>query len=57
MGENINIKIANSRTLFNIENLVPGGGSEFNGFAGTNDDLFWSTGVLECWQNESPHLT
>ena len=43
--------------LFNIENLVLGARSEFNGFAGTSGDLFWSTGVLECWQNESLHLT
>ena len=49
MGENIKIEIANSRTLFNIENLVLGGRSEFNSFAGTSGDLFWSTGVLEYW--------
>jgi hypothetical protein len=23
--------------------------SEFNGFAGTGGELFWSTGVLEYW--------
>ena len=49
MGENIKIKVANGRILFNIENLVSGGRSEFNGFAGTNGELFWSTGVLEYW--------
>ena len=35
--------------LFNIENLVLGAGSEFNGFDGTGASFFWSTGVLECW--------
>ena len=32
-------------------------GPEFNGFVGTSGELFWSTGVLECWQNESQYLT
>jgi hypothetical protein len=32
--------------LFNIENLVLGARSEFNGFAGTGANHF---GVLECW--------
>jgi hypothetical protein len=31
--------------LFNIENLVLGTRSEFNGFAGTGESFF---GVLEC---------
>ena len=41
--------------LFNIENLVLGARSEFNGFARTGASSFgvleyWSTGVLECWE-------
>jgi hypothetical protein len=37
--------------LFNIENLVLGARSEFNGFAGTGESSlgvleYWSTGVL-----------
>jgi hypothetical protein len=33
--------------LFNIENLVLRARSEFDGFAGKDCELFWSTGVLE----------
>ena len=35
-------------------------GSDFNGFASTGGELFWSAGVLEYWsvgKNESPNLT
>ncbi len=48
--------------LFNIENLVLGARSEYNGFAGTGASSlgvleYWSIGILEFWQNESSHLT
>jgi hypothetical protein len=33
----------------NLENLVLGARSELNGFAGKDSELFWSSGVLECW--------
>jgi hypothetical protein len=34
--------------LFNIANPALWG-SEFNDYAGTSGDLFWSTGALEYW--------
>ena len=43
------MELLNLKSSFNIENLVLGARSEFNGFAGTSGDLFWSTGVLEYW--------
>ncbi len=33
--------------LFNLENLVLWARSESNGFAVKDNELFWSTGVLE----------
>jgi hypothetical protein len=42
--------------LFNIENQVLRARSEFNGFAGKDCELFWSTGVLECWQKLKPEF-
>jgi len=49
-AEKVYAKIVPKWGLFNIENLVLRARSEFNGFAGTGGELFWSTGVLECWQ-------
>ena len=45
------MKYNNIRILFNIENLVLGAGSEYNGSAGTDTNTlgvmeYWSTGVL-----------
>lgn len=33
-----------------MKNLVLNAGSESSGFAGKDSELFWSIGVLECWQ-------
>jgi hypothetical protein len=46
-------------TLLNIENLVLGARSVFNGFAGKDCELIWSTGVLQYWsvgKSESPNF-
>ncbi len=40
--------------LFNIENLVLRARSEFNGFAGKDCELFWSTRVLEFMKSQIP---
>jgi len=32
-----------------METHVVRGGSEFNGYAGKESELFWSTGVVEYW--------
>jgi hypothetical protein len=42
--------------LFNIENLVLRSRSEFNGFAGKDEERFWSTGVLEYWKKSKPEF-
>jgi hypothetical protein len=42
-----------------IETLALRARSEFNGFAGKDRELFWSTGVLEHWsvgKSESPNF-
>ena len=48
-----------SATLFNIENLILRARVEFNGFAGKDCELFWSTGILEYWslgKSKSPNF-
>ena len=42
--------------LFNIENPVMSTTSVFNNFAGNDCELFWSTGVLECWKKQKPEF-
>ena len=42
--------------LFKIENLVLRARSELDGFAGKDCELFWSTGVLECWKKRKPEF-
>jgi hypothetical protein len=39
--------------LFNIEDLVLWAMSEFNGFAGKDCELFWSTGGIEIPNHKS----
>ncbi|MGD8877145.1 MAG: hypothetical protein PVH75_05280, partial [Syntrophobacterales bacterium] len=44
--------------LFNIENLVFMARSTLYGSAGEDRELWWSTGVLECWsagKSEGPN--
>jgi hypothetical protein len=44
---------------FKIANLVLGARSEFNGFAGKDFELLWSTVVLEYWsvgKSKSPNF-
>jgi hypothetical protein len=36
-------------SLFNIENLVLRARSKFDGFAGKDCEVSWSTGILEYW--------
>ena len=33
-----------------MEKAVLSAKSNLNGFAGKDSNLFWSTGVLECWK-------
>ncbi len=40
--------VVRRQLLLNIENLVLRARSEFNGFAGKDCELIWSTGVLKC---------
>ncbi len=41
---------------YSPRNLVLCVGSELNGFAGKDSELFWSTGVLECWKKLKPEF-
>jgi hypothetical protein len=45
-----------SSSIFNIENLILRTKSEFNNFAGTGGELFWSTRVYEI-TNPKHHIT
>ncbi len=36
--------------------IFDGPSFEFNGFAGKDGELFWSTGVLECWKKLNPNF-
>ena len=37
-----------------MKNLVLKAKSELHGFVGKDRELFWSTGVLECWKKLKP---
>jgi hypothetical protein len=48
LGENA--AFCDTVALFSIKNLVLRVRSEFKDLVGKDCELFWSTGVLECWQ-------
>jgi len=35
---------------YSAGNLIPWVRSKLNGFPGKDRELFWSSGVLECWK-------
>jgi hypothetical protein len=40
----------------NLGNLILWARSELNGLSGKDSELFWSTGVLECWKKLKPEF-
>jgi hypothetical protein len=47
-------RLVSGEVHWNLKNLVLRARFKNSGFAGEDSDLFWSTGVLECWKKPKP---
>ncbi len=51
-----NSRLLRMKLYSNPGYLILRGRSEFNGFAGKDEERFWSTGVLEYWKKSKPEF-